>query len=112
MSDQPLPVIVTLPPEIDLTNADAVLELITAACAPGVAVIIADLTGTAFCDSGGLQRLLRASRKTAAAGVELRLAVSPAGAVSRIIELTGISRRLPVYFSTELAAHDGAQPPS
>jgi anti-sigma B factor antagonist len=112
MSDQPLSVIVTLPPEIDLTNADEVLELITAACAPGVTVIIADLTGTTFCDSGGLQRLLQASRKTAAAGVELRLAISPAGAVSRIIELTGISLRLPVYSSTELAAHDGTRPPS
>jgi anti-sigma B factor antagonist len=107
MSDQLLPVIITLPPEIDLTNADEVLEMITAACAPGVSVIIADLTGTTFCDSGGLQRLLQASRKAAAAGAELRLAISPDGAVSRIIELTGISQYLPVYFSAELAAASG-----
>ena len=107
MSDQSSPVIITLPPEIDLTNADEVLEMITAACAPGVSVIIADLTGTTFCDSGGLQRLLQASRKAAAAGAELRLAISPDGAVSRIIELTGISQYLPVYFSAELAAASG-----
>jgi anti-anti-sigma factor len=109
MSDQLLPVIVTLPPEIDLTNAGDVLELITAACAPGVAVVIADLTGTAFCDSSGLQHLIQASLKVAAAGAELRLVISPDGAVSRILELTGISERLPVYFSAELAV-SGGQP--
>jgi anti-anti-sigma regulatory factor len=59
MSDQSSPVVITLPPEIDITNADEIPELITAACAPGVSVIIADLTGTTFCDSGGLQRVPR-----------------------------------------------------
>lgn len=112
MSDQLLPVIITLPPEIDITNADEVLDLITAACVPGVTAIIADLTGTTFCDSGGLQHLLQASRKAAAVGAELRLAISPDGTVSRVIELTGISQYLPVYPSTELAAHSGAQPPA
>ena len=110
MSDQVLPVIIVLPAEIDITNASDVLELITAACAPGVTVVIADLTGTSFCDSAGLQQLIQASRKVAAAGAELRLAISPGGTVSRILELTGISQRLPVYFSAELAA-DGDGPP-
>jgi len=110
MSDQLSPVIITLPPEIDITNADEVLELITAACAPGVTVLIADLTGTTFCDSGGLQRLVQASHKAAAGGAELRLAISPGGAVSRVIELTGISERLPVYSSAELAAASAPPP--
>jgi anti-sigma B factor antagonist len=111
MSDPLLPVIVTMPAEIDITNADEIPELITAACAPGVTVIIADLTGTTFCDSGGLQRLIQASRKAAAAGAELRLAVSPGGAVSRVIVLTGIGQYLSVYSSAELAAGTTAQTP-
>ena len=107
MSDLVMPVIIALPAEIDLTNASDVLELITAACAPGIPVVIADLTSTSFCDSSGLQHLIRASDKAAANGTELRLAISPGGAVSRIFELTGISQRLPVYPSTQLAASGG-----
>ncbi len=100
-----------MPAEIDITNADEIPELITAACAPGVTVIIADLTGTTFCDCGGLQRLIQASCKAAAAGAELRLAVSPGGAVSRVIELAGIGQYLPVCSSAELAAGTSAQAP-
>ena len=107
MSELVMPVIITLPPEIDLTNASDVLELWTAACAPGVPVVIADLTGTSFCDSSGLQHLIQASLQAAASGTELRLAITPGGAVSRIIELTGISQRLPVYPTTQLAASGG-----
>jgi len=109
MSDLVMPFIVVLPPEIDATNASDVLDLIAAACAPGVSVVIADLTATSFCDSSGLQHLIQASLKAAASGTELRLAISPGGAVSRIIELTGISQRLPVYPSIQLAAGSGGQ---
>lgn len=108
MSDQ-VPVVVQLPGEVDVTNAGDVLELITAACAPGVTVIIADLTGTQFCDSIALQHLLLAGRRAAAAGAELRLAIAPGGVVSRVIELTGLRRYLPVYVSSPPAA--GCSPP-
>ncbi|HET9972942.1 MAG TPA: STAS domain-containing protein, partial [Streptosporangiaceae bacterium] len=60
MSDPVTPVIIVLPREIDITNASDVAELITAACAPGVPVVIADLTGTSFCDSVGLRHLIQA----------------------------------------------------
>jgi anti-sigma B factor antagonist len=107
-----MPVIIALPPEIDITNASDVLALITAACAPGVPVVIADLTGTSFCDSAGFHHLIQASHKAAASGIELRLAISPDGAVSRVIDLTGISQHIPVYPSTQLAAaSSGGQPP-
>jgi anti-anti-sigma factor len=112
MTDQIImPVIIVLPREIDLTNASEVVELITAACAPGVPVVIADLTGTSFCDSAGLRHLIEASDQAAAAGAELRLAISPGGTVSRVIELTGLSRYLPVYPSAQLAAAGHGQPP-
>jgi anti-sigma B factor antagonist len=111
MSDLVMPVIIALPPEIDLTNASDVLELITAACAPGVPVVIADLTATSFCDSAGLRHLIQASRVAAVNGTELRLAISPDGAVGRIIALTGISQYMPVYPSIQLAADSGGQVP-
>ena len=55
-----VPAVVPLPAEIDLNNAEAVSELIGAALEPGVTVVVADLTGTAFCDSSGLRYLLLA----------------------------------------------------
>jgi anti-anti-sigma factor len=70
-----------MPGEIDVTNAAEALTLITAALEPGVTVVIADLTATRFCDSAGLQHLLRAHRG-AAAGAQLRLAIPPDGPVS------------------------------
>lgn len=111
MSDPVMPVIIALPPEIDLTNASGVPELITAACAPGVAVVIADLTGTSFCDSAGLRHLIRAGHQAAGAGAELRLAIAPDGAVSRVVVLTGINRHLAVYPTLQLAI-DGTGSPA
>jgi anti-anti-sigma factor len=104
------PVVVTLPGDIDVTNAADVEALITAALAPGVTVVIADLTATRFCDSAGLQYLLRARKRAAGSGTQLRLAIDPHGPIARVIELTGISRHVPVYPTLQQAAHDGPSP--
>ena len=97
------PAVVRLPGEIDVTNASEVLALVAAALAPGVTVIIADLTGTRFCDSAGLRHLLLAHRQAARAGVRLRLVIPPDGPVGRIAELTGINRFVAVYSTLQLA---------
>jgi anti-anti-sigma factor len=99
-----------LPGEIDLTNAGAVLALITAAFSPGVAVVIADLTATRFCDSAGLRQLLKAHQHAADAGVQLRLVIPPRGPVGWVIELTGINRHVAVYPTLQLAADDSMLP--
>ena len=101
------PAVVSLPAEIDVTNAGEVLALVTAALAPGVTVLIANLTGTRFCDSAGLRNLLLAHREAARAGVQLRLVIPPDGAVGRVTELTGISRFVAVYPTLQLAAGAG-----
>jgi anti-sigma B factor antagonist len=98
------PAVVSLPAEIDVTNAGEVVALVTAALAPGVTVVIADLTGTRFCDSAGLRNLLLAHREAARAGVQLRFVIPPDGAVGRVTELTGISRFVAVYPTLQLAA--------
>jgi len=102
--------VVSMPGEIDATNASEILTLITAACGPGITVVIADLTATRFCDSAGLQQLLQAHRQAAAAGTQLRLAILPGGPVSRVIELTGINRYISVYPTLQLAI-DSPRPP-
>jgi anti-anti-sigma factor len=90
------PAVVMLPDEIDVINADAVGERLVAAIVPGVAVVIADLTGTTFCDCAGVSALLLASRKARASNAELRLVVR-SHIVLRILELLGADQVMPVY---------------
>ena len=89
-------VVVVLPDEIDFVNADSVGELLAVAIVPGVAVVIADLTVTVFCDCAGVRSLLLACRRASAVNAELRLVVR-ARAVLRILELLEANEVLPVY---------------
>jgi len=102
--------VVSMPDEIDVTNAGEVLNLITAACGPGVTAVIVDLTATRFCDSGGLRHLLLAYGRVAAAGAQLRLAIPSDGPIGRVVELTGINRQVAVYPTLELAIDGTRQP--
>jgi anti-sigma B factor antagonist len=94
---QIMPVVVVLAAEIDVTNSDEAYEQLVAAVAPGVSVVIADLTSTSFCDSSGVHAILRAHERAAARDTALRLAVSPGGSVRRVLELTGTTIIVPVY---------------
>jgi len=95
------PVVVLLPAEIDLTNADRVGAELGAACASGADVVIADLTRTSFCDSSGIRFLLLAHDEAAAHEAQLRLAVQPEGMVLRTLTLMGLHRILHVHFSVD-----------
>lgn len=95
-----VPVVVTLPDEIDFTNADeAEAALLEARDRPGL--IIADMAGTTFCDSMGLRMLAVTCGRTAAAGSELRVVVARGGPVARMLAITGIDRIMPVYTSLD-----------
>jgi len=96
-------VVITLPAEIDLANQDTVFRLFEAVPAPGGRAVVADLTGTTFCDSAGFRMLGRIHRTTVARGAELRLAVTPGGAVSRMLHLLDFDQVLGIYPSLEAA---------
>jgi anti-sigma B factor antagonist len=106
MSDQAAqikPVVVVLPTEIDVTNADTVYQQLVAVLAPGVSTVIADLTSTSFCDSSGVRAIMRTHERARTRDVVLRLAVSPEGSVRRVLELIGAALILPVHSSVEEA---------
>jgi anti-sigma B factor antagonist len=90
------PRVVALPEEIDIANALQVGEDLRAALRPGLAVLIADMTSTVFCDSAGLRQLLLATDAAAAVGAELRL-VTESKAVLRVLQVTGTDRLLQTY---------------
>jgi anti-anti-sigma regulatory factor len=97
-------VVVALPVEIDVTNANQVYDRLAAATRSGAAVVIADATGTMFCDAAGGRRLVMIHARAAARGVPLRLVIPSGGLLRRVLELLGVdSLLLPVYASTEEA---------
>jgi anti-sigma B factor antagonist len=96
--------VVALPAEIDLSNAAGVAEKLTSAVGRHPAVII-DMSATRFCDCAGARAIVRAHRRAADSGTELRLVVTTAP-VRRIFSLTGVDRLLQIYPSMDEARRE------
>ncbi|PPS75517.1 anti-anti-sigma factor [Streptomyces sp. 46] len=97
--DLPGRVHLTMPAEIDFCNAAELLPLVlSAARARGdrLEVLVLDLTTTSFMDSQGI-RLINAIRQRLRPGAAVRLVARPEGITSRVLELTGMRRDVPVY---------------
>lgn len=99
--------IVTLPAEIDITNAAHVEDELRASFVPGVAMVIADMTQAEFCDSSGIRCLVSAHDLAAAAGAELRIAIH-SDAVLRIFRLVGVDQLLNIFPSMDAASADAS----
>ena len=67
--------VVTMPAEVDMTNATDVSDLLIAVAGESPEVITADIAATVFCDSAGVRALVRAHERADAGGSELRLAL-------------------------------------
>ena len=88
--------VVSLPAEIDITNADQVREDLLSVLNQGAVLLIADLSRTTFCDSAGVSALARSFRRAEASQSDMRLVVGTL-AVQRVLALTGIDRLLDIY---------------
>ena len=97
------PVVVKLPAEIDVANADQISGQLAEAFAPGPRAVIADMTATTFCGSIGIRVLVLAHQQAAANGAELRL-LRPSLHVLRVMEVLGVDAVLPIYHSLAEAA--------
>ena len=102
-------VVVTMPAEIDVTNADRIGGELSAAIASGAGIVVADMTGTRFCNSSGISMLVLAHRQAAANGAELRLVVLSA-AVLRALKLVRMDCLLPISPSLAAALTPEAAP--
>jgi anti-sigma B factor antagonist len=102
--------VVTLPVEIDIANADRVRDDLLSILNRGPATLIVDMGGTTFCDSAGVNALVRAHKRATANGSQLRLVVS-APAVQRVLDITGVDHLMDVYPSVA-ASLAGAEQPS
>ena len=103
------PLVVRLPDEIDMANAERVGEQLRSAFTRGAAVVIADLTPTVFCDSSGARQLLLAHNYAGACDGQMRFVI-PGRNVLRILTLTGLDQLLSIYPSLDTAASAGPMP--
>ncbi|MGB6457576.1 MAG: STAS domain-containing protein [Streptosporangiaceae bacterium] len=97
MSDPSFPVsvhdglaVVTTPEEVDISNAGPMREALVSAAATGRSVIVVDMSGTEYCDSTGLNVLVRALAQADQDGAELRLVMGGTG-LQRILTVTGVA---------------------
>jgi anti-sigma B factor antagonist len=94
--------VVTAPEEIDVTNAAWLRSVLLEAAAPGHATLVVDMSQTLFCDSAGLNVLVRAHQRAETTGGQVRLVISTTD-VRRIFTVTGIDRVIPSFPSLQQA---------
>ena len=88
--------VLTMPEEIDITNADETREQLLTIVNQGATVLVADMSRTTFCDSAGITALVRAFRRANEGGTKFRL-VAACPAVLRVLEITGVDRLIDVF---------------
>jgi anti-sigma B factor antagonist len=94
--------VVHLPREIDMGNADRVGEDLLAVFGPGVGIVIADMSGTRFCDSSGIHALVMAHQRAKASNTEFRVVAEP-GEVRRVLEIMHLDTVLTIYPRLDVA---------
>jgi anti-sigma B factor antagonist len=90
------PVVVRLPAEIDTANAEKVGDQLRSALTCDTAVVIADLSLTAFFDSSGARQFVLAHRYAQARDAQLRFVISDRNLL-RVLTLTGLDQLLSIY---------------
>ena len=94
--------IVTLPEDIDLSNAGQIREQLLTVINRGAAALIADMTATISCDYAGAEAVIRAHQRAVISGTDLRLVVT-AQIVRRVLSYNGLDRLVSIYPSLEAA---------
>ncbi len=97
--------VVVFPEQVDERQAAEAADRLVAAFREGAGVVVADLSGTAWCDPVAVEALMRAYRYGVVCQAELRLVVS-APAVEHLVRGAGLDRLVPVYPSLHLAIDD------
>ena len=86
--------VVTVPAEVDVTNAGEVRRALLAAASQDLPILIIDMSGTTFCDSTGVQAIVAAYQQAAANGTGLRLVAT---AALNILTVIGVDQLIPIY---------------
>lgn len=86
--------------DLDIETLAPAQELLSDLVGQGPRVLVVDLERVGFCDSSGLNLLLKTRAAALAAGIDFRLA-AVAPAVMRVLELTGAQAVFSVHASVD-----------
>lgn len=101
--------VISLPAEIDMSNADQVRDDLLSILNRGATLLVVDMSATTFCDSAGLNALVRAFKRATASGSGMRVVVS-ARAVQRVLAITGVDHLIDIYPTVAAAMAAADQP--
>lgn len=95
--------VVTLPGEIDISNADEVRDTLLAVLNRGVTTLVVDMTGTTFCSCAGASAVARAHQRATASQARVCVATR-VPIVRRVLTITGVHRLVSIFDSVDAAA--------
>jgi anti-sigma B factor antagonist len=98
--------VVTLPGEIDISNADQIRDTLLAVLNRDITMLVVDMTGTTFCGCAGVSAVARAHQRATANRALVRVAIR-APVVRRVFAITGVDRLVSIFGSVD-AATEGA----
>ena len=90
--------------ELDLATADGLYRRGRAAIGRRPRLLLLDLADLSFCDASGLSAFVRIANEAQAAGCCYGL-VAPQPLVVKMLRITGLHARLPVFATMEEACH-------
>ena len=82
--------------ELDLSNARELTDALRHAVPDDVTLVVVDLSGTTYLDSGGIAAFFRLSQRLRDRRQDLRLVVPHASPIRAVVELTRLSQVIPV----------------
>ena len=94
--EYPAALLVTLPAQVDESNAAEVRADLAAAAEHRPHVLIADMSATRWCDWAGAGALASTFRRAATGGTQLRLVLTDQS-VRRVIAVNGLDQVLPIF---------------
>jgi anti-sigma B factor antagonist len=90
--------------ELDLATTDGLYQRGRAAIGRHARLLLLDLADLSFCDACGLSAFVRIANEAQAAGCRYGL-VAPRPLVVKMLQITGLNARLPVFATMEEACH-------
>lgn len=96
-------VVITMPAEIDLDNEAGIRNRLLRLLNTAIPALVLDLSGTVFCDSCGVNAILRAHIRAQAAGIPLWVVVPEHGPVRNVCDITGVTKIVEVAPSVTAA---------
>jgi anti-anti-sigma factor len=97
--------------EVDIANAADISKAIDAAAARSHRGVVLDLTETTYLDSAGVALLFRLAHRLRSRRQRMHLVVPPGAAVRAVLDLTGLTRLVPVASDQKEAAGEMSRGP-